>query len=63
MDKRVTVLHSFEDADRADKAFYRSLTPCQRLEILLELNARWPVGADAESYRRLARVYHITEFA
>jgi hypothetical protein len=63
MEKQVTILRSFEEADRADKEYYRRLTPSQRLDILLELNKRWPASADAESDRRLARVYRITELA
>lgn len=31
-------MHSFAEVDAADQAYYQSLTPLERLEILLELN-------------------------
>jgi hypothetical protein len=52
MDKVVTVSKSFDEADRADKAYYRSLTPQERLQILLELNSRWPTDDHAEASER-----------
>src|SRR4051794_16093523 len=42
MEKVVKVMKSFAESDRADREYYQSLTPHQRLEILLELNSRWP---------------------
>jgi hypothetical protein len=61
MQKKIAVLRSFEEADRAEKEYYRGLTPLQRLEILLELNARWPRKDDAEAPEGLARVYRIVK--
>jgi len=58
MEKKIQVFQSFEDADKADKEYYHSLTPQQRLQILYELNSRWP-GNDGSSIRRLERVYRI----
>jgi hypothetical protein len=51
---------SFEAADAADDAYYASLSPHERLELLLELIARYQesVGAATE---RLARVHRIVE--
>jgi hypothetical protein len=63
MEKTVTIHRSFEEADRAEKEYYRTLTPSQRLDILLELNKRWPTNPNAEPDQRLARVYRITELA
>lgn len=40
MERVVTKYESSEEADEADKRYYRSLTPLQRLEILTELNRR-----------------------
>lgn len=58
MDKFVRRFSSFAESDEVDRQYYLSLTPAQRLDILLELNARyakqWP-----ESEQRLARVYRI----
>ena len=63
MQKTITVLRSFEDADRAEKEYYRRLTPQERLEILLELNARWLRRDDAEPSEGLARVYRIAKLS
>ena len=49
---------SFQEADRAEKAYYLSLTPQQRLEIVLQLRAL-AYGVDDETAPRLARVYRI----
>lgn len=60
MEKVVNRFSSFEEADEADRHYYRSLTPEQRLEMLLELLA---MGDDADaSERRLAPVYRIVKF-
>jgi hypothetical protein len=63
MEKVVKILKSFEESDRADKAYYRSLTPHQRLEILWELNRRWPTSGDDEASERLERVYRIVKLS
>jgi hypothetical protein len=63
MEKVVKISRSFEECDRADRAFYRSLTPLERLEILLELNRRWPANGDAEASQRLERVYRIIKLS
>ena len=63
MEKKITVLNSFEEADRADKEYYRSLSPRERLAILLELNRRWLMRNDGETSERLARVYRIAKLA
>jgi hypothetical protein len=63
MEKVVKVLNSFAESDRADRAYYQSLTPHQRLEILWELNSRWPRSGDDDTAERLERVYRIVKFA
>ena len=55
-DKQIQVFRTFEEAEAADRDFYRSLTPEQRLDILLELIAR------NGSSKGLERVYRIVEF-
>ena len=40
MDRAVGKFDRHEDAMRADREYYRSLTPEQRVDILLELVAR-----------------------
>jgi hypothetical protein len=62
MERVIRVHDSWESAARADRAYYASLTPQERLDILLELIARHQESLpDAE--RRLERVYRIVEFA
>lgn len=63
MEKVVKVLKSFEESDRADRAYYQALSPHQRLEILWELNRRWPGSRGDEAPERLERVYRIVKFA
>jgi hypothetical protein len=63
IEKVVKVSRSFEECDQADKAYYRSLSPQQRLEMLLELNSRWPARGDDETSQRLERVYRIVKFS
>jgi hypothetical protein len=53
-DKQVRVFRSFQEDEDADRAFYRSLTPEQRLDILLQLIA--------QHGERLERVYKIVKF-
>ena len=59
---KAAVFNSFEEADRADKAYYLSLTPEQMLQIVADLRAL-AYGPDDESAPRLARVYRIVELS
>jgi hypothetical protein len=54
MEKRVRKFSSKEAAEAADRAYYLSLTPQQRMEILFTLNQRQP-GA-SEGFKRVCRV-------
>lgn len=56
------VFASFDEADRADDAYYSSLSPPDRIEILLDLidHYRRSLGEPAE---RLERVCHVAELA
>lgn len=63
MEKVVRIFKSFEESDHADREYYRSLSPQQRLEILCELNRRWPVRANNVTSEGLARVYRIVRFS
>jgi len=51
----VRVFRSFEEAEKADREFYRSLTPEQRLNILLQLIAQHGTP------QRLERVFRIVK--
>jgi hypothetical protein len=56
------IVSSFEEAEEADSAFYASLGPQQRLDLLLDLVARHreSIGETAE---RFERVYRVTELS
>ena len=41
MEKSIQVVHSFAEAEKANKAYDLSLSPAERVEILLELRAQW----------------------
>ena len=62
MERVLRRFDSQEEAERAEREYYRSLTPEQRLDILLELVAR-----EAERYgdaaQGLARVYRAVDLA
>lgn len=60
MKKVVTKHNSFAAADEADKLYYQSLTPSQRIEILLRLVAQQRAGQDG-TRERFTRVYRIAE--
>ena len=60
MDKVVRVYESFEEAEKADRAYYRGLTPQLRLKLLFELVATHEGGEDAPQ-ERLQRVCRVTE--
>ncbi|HTA29047.1 MAG TPA: hypothetical protein VK731_01105 [Candidatus Cybelea sp.] len=56
MEKEARVFHSFAEAGQAEDKYYRSLTPEQRLELLLDLvKAQQP----DETEQRLERVCRI----
>lgn len=55
MEKTVAKFRSFEEAENADREFYKKLTPQQRLNMLLQLLNHAPE-------HRLERVYRVTKF-
>lgn len=59
-EKKVAIYGSHAESDQADRAFYRSLSPQERLDLLLTLIARHaePTGEAVEGF---ARVYRIVE--
>ena len=50
------VFHSFAESERADRAYYRSLTPSERLDLLLELINRWDHDEAAKGFERVYRI-------
>jgi hypothetical protein len=63
METVVNISKSFEECDRADKAYYHSLTPHERLKILWELNHRLRIANDGRADERLERVYRIIKLS
>ncbi len=61
MERHVAKFSSFEEADRADKEYYRSLTPQERIQILLELNRRWPGWAEGQRMARVCKIVTLDE--
>ena len=61
MQKVTRVFKSFEEAEIADREFYQSLSPSQRLEILLTLISRNQSNKPDEAGRGLKRVYRVTK--
>jgi hypothetical protein len=61
VEKVVRIFNSHAEADAADREFYRSLTPQQRIDILLEMLATYREET-GETSERLERVCRITEF-
>ncbi len=60
MEPVVAKYRTFREAEEATLAYYRSLTPEERLEILFQLRAHAHKEDDAVS-ERLARVYRIVK--
>jgi hypothetical protein len=58
MEKIVRVFHGFPDSGEADRQYYQSLSPEQRLDILLELVKQ---GQPNETEQGFERVYRITQ--
>ena len=63
MERKVTIIRSFDEADRAEKAYYQSLTPHERIRILFELNKRWPSRTPGSDPDRIERVYRIIKLS
>jgi len=60
MRNKLRVFSSFEEADEADHQYYASLSPQERLDVLLELVARHRESM-GEAAERFERVYRVTE--
>ena len=60
MELRVAKFRTHDEAEKANLAYYRSLTPEKRLEILFQLREFHHKDGDASS-QRMARVCRITQ--
>ena len=61
MEPVVSKYQTFQEAETADREYYRRLSPAERLEILFQLRAMAHEENDAAS-QRVARVYRIAQF-
>jgi hypothetical protein len=59
VEKTIQVFGSFEEADRADAARDASLTPEERIQIVLELRAQRHPTAELEGFARVCRVVEL----
>ena len=62
VEKEVQVFGSHEEAAAADRAYYRSLSPEQRLDLLLDIVRRHQESED-EAAARFERVYRVVELS
>jgi hypothetical protein len=60
MEKVVRVFNSFEEAEAADREYYRNLTPEQRLRVLFSIVATDEADKDG-TQKGFQRVYRIIE--
>ena len=58
--RKLEIFESHEAADAADAAYYASLTPQERLDLVLELSADFPEDEDEADEGR-QRVYRVVE--
>ena len=62
MDRTVAKFSSYQQADEATQEYYRSLSPQQRLDILLEMleSSRKEGDAAAERFERVYRIVKLS---
>lgn len=63
MKRDLQVFDSHADAERADTLYYASLTPQERVDLLLDLIAahREAMGEASERFERVCRVTELSE--
>ncbi len=63
MDRSVRIAHGFDEADRADEEFYASVTPQQRVDLLLEMIAAYTesLGEAAQGFERVHRIVELSQ--
>ena len=60
MERVIRRFKTFEDAERADEEYYASLTPAERVDILLGLIEQYEHSRGTAS-QRFERVYRVTQ--
>jgi uncharacterized protein YdeI (YjbR/CyaY-like superfamily) len=61
MEKAVRIFHSFAEAEQAEREYYGSLTPEQRLEIVFELVATQQPNGTEQRLERVCRIIKLQE--
>ena len=61
MKRKIKLFKSFQEAEKADIEFYKSLSPQERLDILLELVAQGQTDETAKGFKRVLRVIKLGE--
>ena len=56
MERTFKVFRSFSESEEEDRRFYRSLTPEERMDILLDLINRWQGDEASKGFERVYRV-------
>jgi hypothetical protein len=63
MEREIRVFRTFADADQAEDAYHASLSPQERVDLLLDLIARYQesLGEAASRLERVGRVVPLAE--
>jgi hypothetical protein len=61
MERTLRVFRSFEESDKADREYYKSLSPQQRLDLLLELIQQRQGDEAAKGFERVCRIVKLHE--
>ena len=62
MERIIRVFDTHDEADQADRDFYASLSPQERVDMLLEMVARYRESF-GEAGERFERVYRVIELS
>ena len=61
MEKEFQIFRSFAESEQAEREYYRSLTPAQRMDILLDLIHQWQGDEAAKGFERVYRITKLHE--
>ena len=56
MERTIKIFRSFAEAEQADKEYYRSLTPAQRIQIVLMLRKHYAGEELARGIQKVGRI-------
>lgn len=56
MNRPIKIFRSFAEAEEAEKEYYRSLTPAQRIQIVLMLRKHYAAEALASGVQKVCRI-------